>query len=294
MIFIAGASGFTGGHLVGHLIRKGFGVKALARSSASARKLSAEGCQVVQGDITDPSSLKGVLSAGDIVIHLVGIIEEKGDSTFQKVHVDGTANLVQEAKAAGVRHFFYQSALGADLRALTAYLRTKAGAEEIVRASGIPFTIFRPSLIIGPWDGFTKRMLEIIRLSPVIPVPGRGDARFQPLYIKDWLVCMQRLIEDPEAFQGTFEIGGPEHLTYREIILLLASASGHERPVVNLPMGLMKFAASAMRLFPSPPVTADQLKMLEQDNITDIDSIYGYFGFQPMRFGEALKEFVKE
>ncbi|MBA4374535.1 MAG: complex I NDUFA9 subunit family protein [Thermodesulfovibrio sp.] len=294
MIFIAGASGFVGGHLVAHLREKGFAVKALARSAAAAQRLTAAGCTAITGDITEPETLRGILNPEDMVIHLVGIILEQGGSTFQRVHVEGTRNLVSEAKRAGVSHFFYQSALGADLKGITPYLRTKAEAEEILKASGLSYTIFRPSLIIGPWDGFTKKMLEMIKISPLTPIPGDGTSRFQPLYIKDWLKCIMRVIETPDAYPGVYELGGPQQLSYSEIVQLMTESSGRARIKVNIPMGLMKIAASLASILPSPPVTLDQLLMLEQDNITGIDTIEKKFGFTPMALKQALSEFIKK
>jgi len=233
------------------------------------------------------------LSQDDFVIHLVGIMEEKGGSTFQTVHVEGSANLVAEARRADVRHFFYQSALGSDKASWSGYLKTKAEAEELVRQSGLRYTIFRPSLIIGPWDGFTKKLMEMLKLSPVIPIPGQGSAKFQPVYIKDWLKCIWKVIEDPEKYTGTFDIGGPEHLAYKEIVQTLSRSMGHIRPPVEVPMGLMKLGAAVFeRLLPSPPVTSDQLRLLEQDNICDLNAVEKHFGFRPVKYEDALREFI--
>ncbi len=293
MIFIAGASGFVGGHLVDFLLSKGHTVKCLARSKKTITSLAEKGVEVVTGDITQAETLQGVLHSDDIVIHLVGIIEERGDATFQTVHVGGTQNLSAEAKRAGVRHFFYQSALGADKSSWSGYLKTKGEAEEIVMQSGLPYTIFRPSLIIGPWDGFTKKLMEMLKFSPVIPIPGEGAARFQPIYIKDWLTCIGRVINDPVKFSGTFDIGGPEHLAYRQIVEELSKALGYRKPTFNIPMGFMKLTTSILeRFLPSTPVTADQLRLLEQDNVCAVDSVERPFGFKPMKFDDALREFI--
>ena len=238
MIFIAGASGFVGGHLVDYLTGSGRKVRCLARSKGAGSALSAKGVEVVSGDITSPDTLSGLLGGADFVVHLVGIIEEKGNATFEAVHLEGTGNLVAEAKRAGVGHFFYQSALGADKGSWSAYLRTKAEAEEIVRQSGLGYTIFRPSLIIGPWDGFTKKIMEMLKLSPVLPIPGEGKARFQPVYIKDWLRCLGQVMDSPADFTGMFEIGGPEHLTYRKIIETLSDRHGIHQADSDCPDGL--------------------------------------------------------
>jgi len=293
LIFIAGASGFVGGHLVDYLIEKGHRVRCLARSESSQKVLSAKGAEVISGDITDPESLNKVLHPEDFVFHLVGIIEERGGVTFDSIHRKGTANLVAEAKRAGVKHFFYQSALGADKASWSGYLKTKAEAEEIVKQSGLSYTIFRPSLIIGPWDGFTKKLADMLKLSPVLPIPGEGKAKFQPLYIKDWLACALKVIENPEAYVSTYEIGGPEHLSYLDIVEKLSKAMGHKRPAFKIPMGLMRLGASVFeKIFTAPPVTSDQLRLLEQDNICDEKAVEKNFGFIPLRYEEALKEFI--
>jgi uncharacterized protein YbjT (DUF2867 family) len=294
MIFIAGASGFVGGHLVDFLLSKGHKVKCLARSKKTITSLAEKGAEVVPGDITHAETLRGVLRPEDIVIHLVGIIEEKGDATFQSIHVEGTKNLVAEAAKAGVRHFFYQSALGADKNSWSGYLKTKAEAEEMVMQSGIPWTIFRPSLIVGPWDGFTRKIMDMLKFSPVIPLPGEGKAKFQPIYIEDWLTCINRVIDEPATFCGTFDIGGPEQLAYRQIVEELSRAAGYRKPTFSIPMGFMKLSASILeRFLPSPLVTTDQLRLLEQDNICDIDSVSRNFGFFPIKLADALKEFIR-
>jgi len=295
MIFIAGASGFAGSHLTDSLAAKGLRFKCIARSQSSSDSLSKKCAEVISGDITDASSLSGALSSEDMVIHLVGIMEENGASTFRNVHVDGTRNLVDEAVRAGVKHFFYQSALGADRNSWSDYLRTKEEAEDIVRQSGLPYTIFRPSLIIGPWDGFTKKLVDIIKLSPVIPIPGNGMARFQPVYVKDWVRCLEKVIEKPEDFSGSFDIAGPEHLTYKEIVSELAKALGSLKPFVSLPLGFMKFSVGFFETITiKMPVSRDQLRLLEQDNISSLDAIERHFGFSPMRFSSSLSEFVRK
>ncbi len=294
MIFIAGATGFVGGHLVNDLLSRGRKVRCLVRSERKEALLTARGAEVVRGEITSPETLRGVLGPDDFVVHLVGIIEEKEGATFRAVHVDGTANLVAEARRAGVKHFFYQSALGADGNSWSGYLKTKAEAEEIVKQSGLSYTIFRPSLIIGPWDGFTKKMLDLLRLSPVIPIPGDGRAKFQPIYIKDWLECINRVIDAPSSYLSTYDIGGPEHLTYKEIVEAMAEAAGRKKPAFNVPMGLMKMSTLFLgAVMSSPPVTMDQLRLLESDNICDAGAIERNFGFVPVTLREALKEFIK-
>ncbi|MBI4691297.1 MAG: complex I NDUFA9 subunit family protein [Nitrospirae bacterium] len=294
MIFIAGASGFVGGHLIDALLKGGYKLRCLARSEKAKQLFKEKGIEIVHGDITEPETLEGALNGIGLVIHLVGIIQEKGSATFQKVHIEGTKNLVEEARRVGVKHFFYQSALGADRDSWSGYLRTKAEAENIVKRSGIPYTIFRPSLIIGPWDGFTKKLKDMIKMSPIIPIPGTGRSRFQPVYIHDWVKCMLKVIESPDIFKGTFDIGGPQHLTYNEIVTTLSEVMKAKKPIVHIPMAVMKFGATiAEKTIPFLPVTSDQLKLLETDNICNVDTVEKNFGFKPMKYKDALKGFIK-
>jgi len=293
MIFIAGASGFVGGHLIDALLKSGYKLRCLARSEKAQKLFNGRGIETVPGDITMPETLDGALNDIDFVIHLVGIMEEKGTVTFERVHVEGTKNLIAEAKRAGVKHFFYQSALGANKESWSGYLRTKAEAEEIVKTSNMPYTIFRPSLIIGPWDGFTKKLMELIKMSPVIPVPGDGKSKFQPVYINDWVKCLLKVIESPEMFRGVFDIGGPQHLTYNEIVSTLADVMNMKKSIVHVPMGFMKLGASiAEKTIPFLPVTYDQLRLLEDDNICAADSIEKAFIFNPVEYRKALKAFI--
>src|SRR5574337_1864296 len=185
MILVTGGTGFVGSHLIRRLRKEGRSVRALVRNPEKARTLADLGAEVAPGDISDAVSLEKACAGAERVIHLVGIIQEAPGATFRGVHVEGTRNLLQAAKKAGVRHFFYQSALGTRAGAKSEYHRTKWQAEELVAASGIPFTILRPSLIYGPGDQFTLRLADIIKLSPVLPVIGSGASKIQPIYIDD-------------------------------------------------------------------------------------------------------------
>lgn len=306
MFFIAGGTGFIGSHLVNALGEAGLRAKCLARSAAKSGMCKKAGFDVVIGDITDPESLKGKLDNCDTVAHLVGIIEEKEGLSFDLVHVDGTENLVNEAKKAKVKHFFYQSALGALPSSWSRYHKTKAKAEEIVRTSGIPHTIFRPSLVVGDGDGFTSKLIDLIASSPVVPVPGDGKAKFQPIYVGDLVKCFIKLFSSPStvdrAASPVYELGGPEHLTYNELLSLLMEAKGARKPIVHVPMELFKLGLPLSRIFQGiagmlgkkiPSVTRDQLRMLETDNICDTDAVERHFGFVPVRYEEALKLFIK-
>lgn len=302
MIFIAGGTGFIGQNLLRALKDSNYRIRCLARTEERAALCIRRGFEAVTGDITNRESLKGALEGIELVIHLVGIIEERGEMTFQKVHVEGTRNLVDEAKRAGVKHFFYQSALGASLNSDAAYQRTKAEAEEIVKGSGIPYTIFRPSLVIGERDGFTEKLKELVRLGPFVPIPGTGEARFQPIYVEDWVRCFLSIIGKEEAIGRIYEFGGPEHLTYNEMVLQLMEVMGIKKIVIHMPMSLAKMGIPFIGLGNKigkligkkiPTATSEQLMLLGRDNICDIDSVMRLFGFEPIKYKEALRMFIR-
>lgn len=299
MIFIAGATGFVGRHLIRSLSSGEYRVRCLVRSDKGAGLCTSPGFETTKGDITDRESLKGKLEGVRLVTHLVGIIKEQGASTFGRVHIEGTKNLVDEAKSSDVEHFFFQSALGADLRSPFKYLKTKAEAEEIVKSSGIPYTIFRPSLIIGPGDGFTENIKELLRLGPVVPVPGDGKARFQPIFIDDWVTCFIKTIDSKNFKNRVLEFGGPEHLSYNEILKTIMKEMGINKPIVHIPPALTKASLPLAHIFSSlgrtvgmkmPDVSAEQIDLLQIDNITDPDSVEREFGFRPVGFEEAVKK----
>lgn len=303
MIFIAGGTGFIGQHLLKALKQGNYAVRCLARTEERAELCRKTGLDAVTGDITDRESLKGKLKGIEMVVHLVGIIEEHAGMTFEKVHVEGTRNLVDEAKKAGVRHFFFQSALGASLKSDAVYQRTKAEAEEILRDSGIPYTIFRPSLVIGERDGFTEKLKELIRVGPFVPITGTGKARFQPLYIEDWVRCFLGIMGRDEAIGKIYEFGGPEHLTYNELVMQLMEVMNIKKPLVHMPISFARIGIPFIGIGNKigkiigkkiPTVTAEQLMLLERDNICDIDSIKKLFGFEPIRYKDALRLFIKE
>ncbi|MBS1127661.1 MAG: NAD-dependent epimerase/dehydratase [Nitrospirae bacterium] len=293
MILVTGANGFVGRNLVRRLQKDGTAVRALVRSAAKAARLRDLGAELVDGDISNLSSLEAAMKGCAKVIHLVGIIQEAPGVTFKGVHVDGTRNLLEAAKKEGVRHFIYQSALGSRPNAKSQYHRTKWEAEELVRASGLPFTILRPSLIYGPGDLFTVRLAETIKLSPVLPVIGTGQSKVQPIFIDDVNECIQKISMSDSYLNEMYEIGGPEQLTYEEVTKAIAAALGIRRPTVHMPMFFMRTMAKvAETVLSKPPVTIDQLIMLQEDNVCSMRDIREVFGIEPVRFRDGLSRFL--
>jgi uncharacterized protein YbjT (DUF2867 family) len=294
MILITGGTGFIGSHLIKRMRQEGIPVRALVRNPDKSRALEDLGVEVIKGEMSDTVSLEKATSGAERVIHLVGIIQEAPGATFQQVVVDGTRSLLEAAKKSGVRHFFYQSALGTRPNARSEYHKAKWAAEELVRAGGIPYTILRPSLIYGPGDQFTIRLSQTIRLSPFLPIIGSGRSRVQPLYIDDATACIVKAVTNDCCLNEICEIGGPDQLTYEEVTYAIADAMGVDRPALHLPFFFMKPMAAVFKaLLPNPPVTADQLIMLQEDTICSLRDIRDAFGIEPIGFLEGLKRFIR-
>jgi uncharacterized protein YbjT (DUF2867 family) len=293
MILVTGATGFVGGNLVRRLRHEDIAVRALVRHPEKGRALKDIGVDVAEGDVSDKASLEKAAAGCERVVHLVGIIQETAGATFRAVHVDGTRNVLEAAQKAGMRHFFYQSALGTRPGAKSMYHRTKWEAEELVRASTIPYTILRPSLIYGPGDQFTMRLSEIIKRSPVLPVIGSGQSRVQPLYIDDEVSCLVKAVTSDAFLNEMYEIGGPDQLTYEEVTVAIADALGLYRPTLHMPLFLVRNAARLLEsVLPVPPMTTDQLIMLQEDNVCSMRDIHDAFGLEPIKFREGLKKFI--
>jgi NADH dehydrogenase len=293
MILVVGGTGFIGHHLIKRLRKDDLPVRAVVRTPAEASAFKDLGVEVVSGDIADPQSLEAAAAGVERIVHLVGIIQEAPGVTFQGVHVDGTRNLLSAAKKAGVRHFFYQSALGTRANAKSRYHQTKWQAEELVRASGIPFSILRPSLIYGPGDLFTIRLSKMIKLWRVLPVIGSGRSKIQPIFIEDEVECVRKIVTSDSYVNGIYEIGGPEQLTYEEVMREIAEAMGVKRPMVHMPLFFMKFVARVMEaVLKKPPITTDQLIVLQEDNVCGMRDIREAFGIEPVMFRDGLRRFI--
>jgi uncharacterized protein YbjT (DUF2867 family) len=294
MILVTGGTGFVGGHLILRLRQEGLSVRALARHPDRAQPLKELGVDVVLGDISDKVSLEKAAEGMERVIHLVGIIQEAPGVTFRGVHVEGTRNVIEVARKAGVRHFFHQSALGTRPGAKSEYHRTKWEAEELVRQSGIPYTILRPSLIYGSGDKFTLRLSEMLRRSPVMPIIGSGQSRVQPIYIDDVVSCMVKAVTGDAFLNEIYEIGGPDQLTYKEVTTVIAETMGLKRPAVHVPLFFLKPVARTLEtVFANPPLTTDQLIMLQEDNVCSMRDIRDAFGIEPLAFRDGLRKFIR-
>ncbi|MFN2433379.1 MAG: complex I NDUFA9 subunit family protein [Gemmatimonadota bacterium] len=290
MLTITGGTGFVGSRIALRALEGGRRVRVLARRPGEARELAAAGAELATADVLDRDSLQRGFEGADEVIHLVGIIVERGTSTFEAIHDRGTKHALEAARAAGVRRFVHMSALGARAGAASRYHASKWRGEEAVRASGLEWTIHRPSVVYGRGDGFLSRFVALIRRSPVVPIPGDGRNLLQPVWVEDVAACFVQSLERSGARERVFELGGPRAHTLNEIVEQVMRALGARRRTVHVPIPLLRLNAAALeRLLPNPPVTRDQLLMLREDNVCDTTAMRDTFDVAMPELSEALR-----
>lgn len=290
MVLLTGATGFVGRHIAARLVKEGWRVRCLVRDPARAPEFLRHHCELAQGDARDAEAAAQAAQGVEAIIHLIGIIRETKDARFEELHVGATVNLLQAAQRNGVRRFVQMSALGARADGPTPYLRTKWRGEEAVRASGLSYTIFRPSIIFGPEDEFINMLARLARRMPLLPRFGRGW--MQPIWVEDVADCFVRSLKDELTFGRSFALGGPEVFTLDQIIELLCRLQGISKPRVKPPWPLLKLGARLIERFPGAPVTHDQLLMLEEDNTCDIGAMQGAFGIALRRLEDYLRELL--
>ncbi|MGI8856653.1 MAG: SDR family oxidoreductase [Thermomicrobiales bacterium] len=289
MILVTGGTGYVGARLVQRLVEQGREVRLLVRDIPTARRAFPAGVAFAQGDVTAPETLPAALGGVDAVIHLVAIIRERGESTFETVNYQGTVNIVDAERAGGVRRHLQMSALGALRDPAFPYHDTKYRAEQYVKASGLDWTIFRPSIIFGPGDQFFSTLAGLAKLPAPFVLPDGGTARFQPVWRDDVIDAFIAALDNPATIGQTYELGGPDVLSYKEMVGVLMDVTGHHRPLLPLPAGLLKPAAFAFDKFlPKPPVTPEQLKMLRLDNSSTHSATAALTGHPPTSLREGL------
>lgn len=278
-ILVTGASGFVGRHVVRELVAEGVRARALVRSAKGAAVLAGIDCELVRGDVTDPGSLQGAVAGCDAVVHLVAIIAGRRRE-FERVMTEGTRRLVEAARDGGVRRFVYMSALGVgpDTRETVPYYKAKWACEEAVRGSELPHAILRPSFVFGGDGGALPRFLRIARLAPVTPVVGAGTQRLQPVWVDDVARGVRLALDRDDDL--LVEIGGPDVIDWNELWRRAKDALGTRRPALHLPIPLLRAQALLLELLPDPPLTRDQLTMLQLG-----DNVVGDGGAEMERLG---------
>ncbi len=270
LVTVLGGSGFIGRYVVQRLAAAGYRVRVAVRRPESALFLKPLGklgqIQLVHGNITSDVQMGAAFDGADAGVNLVGILDERSGQTFDAVQAGGAARAARAAAAAGIAHYVQVSAIGADASSPVAYARTKAAGEATVLAAIPSATILRPSLVVGPEDQFLNRFAAMARIAPVLPVIA-GDSFFQPVFVQDLAAAIVAALTDPAAAGRTYEIGGPDVMTFRQILKMINDLTRRRRPLLEVPHGAARLLGRLGDMLPFMPMTSDQLTMLQKDNV---------------------------
>lgn len=268
-ILVTGGTGFVGGHVVHALRAEDRPVRALVRDARKGSRLAGWGCELVEGDVTDAAALRRAVEGCQAVVHLVAIRRGRPQD-FERVMSQATRNLVAASREAGVGRFVLMSAAGTSRHTadIVPYFRAKWQMEDTVRESGLEYTIFRPSFVFGRDGGVLPLFVRQVRYSPVTPVIGAGLNRIQPVWVEDVAAYFAAGVEKPEAANRSFDLGGPDVVSWNELYERIAKVLGKRRRRLNIPSGLIRATAGLTEKLPAAPITRDELAMIEAgDNV---------------------------
>ena len=280
IVTVFGGSGFVGRHVVRALAREGWRVRVATRRPDLAFHLQPLGkvgqVQAVQANVRAPASVAAALRGADAVVNLVGVLTESGRQRFDAVHAFGARAIARAARDAGIGALAHVSAIGADKDSASAYARSKAEGEAAVLEAMPSAVVLRPSIVFGPEDQFFNRFATIARLSPALPLFGGGATRFQPVFVGDVADAVALALAGKATPGATYELGGPETPTFRELMQFIVDAIGRKRLLVPVPFAAARAAAfgteiantASLGLFPPTMLfTRDQVELLRHDNV---------------------------
>ena len=303
-VAIFGGSGFVGGYLVDALIAAGHEPSLMVRLGSERKVRQAERCRLVAGNLSSTTAIDATLENCDAVIYSVGILKEspKQGITFEELQYNGVVRVAESAKTRGISRFLLMSANGAKSTG-TPYQETKFRAEEHVRASGFDVTIFRPSVIFGEPRGRMEigTQLYAEMISPPIPAVGfftgwrpyRGAVAMSPVHVEDVAQAFLTALRESSTIGKTYVLGGPEVLSWAEMLRRIARTVGRKKWILPMPIGIMKLAAALLDWLPFFPVTRDQLTMLAEGNTADPAALAQLIGRQPKAFNEAHLAYLR-
>lgn len=263
---VFGGAGFIGRQVVQRLAREDWVVRVVTRDPLGARGMHTMGrvgqIAGLAADVTDEAGVARAVTGAGVVVNCVGILHGK----FDAVHGEGPARIGRLSAAAGVERVVHISAIGADAASESAYARSKAAGEAGLLAGFPEATILRPSIVFGEGDAFFNRFAQMGMVMPFMPVIC-GETKFQPVHVGDVADAVMAALADPATKGRVYELGGPRAWSFRELLAFIVKESGRRRPLVNIPLGLARFQAKLAELLPNPPLTQDQLILLQRDNV---------------------------
>jgi len=292
-VFVTGSTGFVGNHVLNTLLDRGHQVRVLVRPGSEYKLKQPDKVEVITGDVTESADLIQGMKGCDAAIHLVGIIRAfpSQDITFERLHTEATANVIEAAKETEVPRLLHMSALGASEDGSTPYLRTKFAAEELVRQSGLNYAIFRPSLIFGRGGEAIKMFGDMVK-KYVVPIIGDGQYRFQPVSVNTVAQGFEKALDPETAKDQTLDVGGPDNVTFDEIMDTLARVMGKSIVKIHMPVLPLRLATSALQHAPGYPLTTDQITMLLEGSTCDEKPFYELLGLSPIPLEQILREAV--
>ena len=297
-VVVAGGTGFLGRHISRSLLDAGHEVTVLGRNPEKVSSIPLlQGANATRGDVIAAPSLTGKLEGADAVVQAVTFpnypmeVARKG-LTFDNYDRRGTENMLAEAQRAGVSRFVYISGASADPASEKTWYRAKGLAERAIRASGVDHAILRPSWAYGPEDKALNKFATIARFSPVVPKPGVGPQRIQPIFVGDIATCVARVFERG-AWNETYELGSREVMTMDEVIETMLDVMGRKKPIVPVPSGLMKIATAPLGLLPAPPMTPGGVEFAIQDGLVDITKMVEVLGVEPLTLRQGLERYLR-
>ncbi len=294
-VLVTGSTGFLGRRVVQKLLEHNYQVRCLVRTPGHERIFEREPVDVYYGEVGNSDALASACQGVDQVIHLVAVIRESGNATYDAINHLGVEQVLEAAKSAGsVSQFVHISAVGAVNDPDLPYLRSKWQGEQAVVNSELTYTIIRPSLIFGQGDEFISSLAAVVRLFPVVPVIAGGRNRLQPIWVDDLAQCIALSLSRHDLYGHTLELGGPDQLSYNQIVEIISRTMNRRRLKVHVPIWVMRINVALMELFMSrPPINAEMLKMLRVRNVAELGMVEQTFGFRP-RPMEGNINFVNE
>ena len=276
LITIIGGSGFLGRHIVRALARRGYRIRVACRRPDLAGHLQPLGnvgqIMMVQANLRYPASLAAACEGAYAVINLPGVLHSSGAQSFDAIHAFGAEAAAKAAKAAKARLFIQMSAIGADDNSSSEYARSKAQGEKNARAAFPGAIVLRPSIVFGPEDSFFNRFADMARFAPFLPLIGGGETKFAPVFAGDVGEAVARLVDAGEADGRTYELGGPEVFSFRQLMQFTLDTIERKRPLIPVPWGIARLQAAIMGLLPKPMLTTDQVELLKRDNVVSAEA----------------------